>query len=291
MSTSKINKFIGWVVKVASVIVCAPVTWKVAAAALTDDTMHPALSALVSASAVLLVEGVLLSNWLLLETNKQADAAVKGRYALTALVMYFGLWAIALQHNEGMTGIVIRLALGLALVGSGWDTYVATYRAIVRNEEKSIENSWAVKRHLRKAARTDARQRIDAEYVRLKLERDADLSVDTARIRYERDGRLSAFNPLPGQPDELPSMPVPRPSQPRPVPISRHPASINGIPLWTATTDEQRQIVLDYFVDNPTHKTRDAELVLPIGKSAINDVLRSLEADGLIHRNGQVSVL
>ena len=44
-------------------------------------------------AAVFLVEGVLLSNWLLLEFDKRATPEIKARYGLSALLMYGALLA------------------------------------------------------------------------------------------------------------------------------------------------------------------------------------------------------
>src|SRR5690348_1626979 len=117
-----IQKALDWGVKLASLAVTGPATWLVSAE-LFKDVSSPLILFMMQFAAVFLVEGVLLSNWLLLEFDKNATPEIKVRYGITALVMYAALLVIAWRH-EGPTGLVFRLALLAALVGSGWDTYV-----------------------------------------------------------------------------------------------------------------------------------------------------------------------
>ena len=54
-----------------------------------------------------LIEGVLLSNWLLLEFDKGATPEIKARYGITALSMYIALLVIGWRH-EGPTGLALN---------------------------------------------------------------------------------------------------------------------------------------------------------------------------------------
>lgn len=151
------NKVIGWVVKVAGMIICAPVTWMVAGQVFGEYL-------LMQVAAVAVVEGVFLANWMSLEYDKSAAPEVKARYALTALAMYAGLWVLAWYHGEGAAGLVFRFALGAALLGAGWDTYVATWQKATERADRSIHNDWQVRRHARKLQREYAKAEISAEY-------------------------------------------------------------------------------------------------------------------------------
>lgn len=162
MASETINKFLAWVIKVAGAIICAPVTWLVAGELFTDIPM-PA-RAFVQLAAVLLVEGVFISNWLLMEYDRGAAPEIKTRYALTALGMYGGLWILAWQHGEGLAGLVFRAALGAALIGSGWDTYVTTWQRAMARADKDITATSAIRRHARKLAEQDAKQQLDYDY-------------------------------------------------------------------------------------------------------------------------------
>jgi hypothetical protein len=89
-----VNKVLNWGVKIASLAVTGPATW-VVANDLFSDIHSPTMLFLMQASAVFLIEGVMLSNWLLLEYDKRATPEIKARYGLTALAMYTALLVIA----------------------------------------------------------------------------------------------------------------------------------------------------------------------------------------------------
>lgn len=157
-----IQKTLDWGVKLASLAVTGPATWNVSGI-LFHNVNNPLLLPLMQFAAVFLVEGVLLSNWLLLEFDKNATPEIKVRYGVTALVMYAALLVIAWE-NEGPAGIVFRLALLAALVGSGWDTYVYTWQRMTASVDRSAENSGKVKRHARNLAIKEAMMRREAEH-------------------------------------------------------------------------------------------------------------------------------
>ncbi|MBN1427460.1 MAG: hypothetical protein JXB07_03685 [Anaerolineae bacterium] len=157
-----IQKTIDWGVKVASLAITGPATW-VVATQLFSDISNPILLFVMRASAVFLIEGVLLSNWLLLEFDKDATPEIKARYGITALAMYISLLVIGWRH-EGPTGLVFRLALLAALVGSGWDTYVYTWQRATSKIDRSAENASRVKRHARKLSIKEAIFRREAEH-------------------------------------------------------------------------------------------------------------------------------
>jgi len=172
-----IQKTLDWGVKIASLAVTGPATW-VVATDLFADIESPLLLFLMRFAAVFLVEGVLLSNWLLLEFDKSATPEIKVRYGVTALTMYVALLVIGWRH-EGPTGIVFRVALLAALIGSGWDTYVYTWHRMTANVDRSPENSGKVKRHARNLAIRESMMRREAEH-----------SVTTAMLEAETHGAL-----------------------------------------------------------------------------------------------------
>jgi hypothetical protein len=100
MNTKTISKGLAWAVKIAGMIMCAPVTWLVAGELFTDINPN-AVRYIVQFSAVLLVEGVLLSNWLMMDYDHDAAPEIKARYAATALIMYLCLWILAMYVVEG----------------------------------------------------------------------------------------------------------------------------------------------------------------------------------------------
>ena len=157
-----IQKTIDWGVKVASLAITAPATW-VVATELFADISNPILLFFMRAAAVFLIEGVLISNWLLLEFDKDATPEIKMRYGVTAMAMYISLLVIAWKH-EGPTGLVFRIALLAALIGSGWDTYVITWQKTIARVDRSAEAAWEVRSHNRKLSIREAIMRREAEH-------------------------------------------------------------------------------------------------------------------------------
>lgn len=157
-----IQKALDWGVKVASLAVTGPATWIVASELFQDVTL-PVLYFVMRFSAVFLIEGVLLSNWLLLEFDKKATPEIKARYGITALAMYTALLVIGWRH-EGPTGLVFRVALLAALIGSGWDTYVYTWQRATSRVDRSASNARRVKRHARRLSVREAITRRNAEH-------------------------------------------------------------------------------------------------------------------------------
>jgi hypothetical protein len=187
--SEQVNKLLGWIVKVAGLIICAPVTFLVAGQ-LFGDIQVEALRLIVQLAAVLLVEGVLLSNWLLLEFDRNAAPEIKTRYALTALGMYAGLWILAWQHGEGPAGLVFRAALGAALIGSGWDTYVTTWQKITARADRDATTDRGVKGHRRKLAIRDAKESASVDFEILREERELQKVVKLEEIRAHKDRAL-----------------------------------------------------------------------------------------------------
>lgn len=209
------SKILNWIVKVAGMVICAPVTWLVAAGLFADVQPAP-VRGLVQLAAVLLVEGVFLSNWLLLEYDDNAEPEVKARYALTALGMYIGVWVLAWQHGEGAAGLVFRAALGAALIGAGWDTYVVTWQKLTAKADRDVKATRAVRSHRRKLAVQDIKSEITLEYALraddrekrkvLALEQRAQLQKrqeHAAKLEHSRE--LSALQPDSEQPSGKPS--------------------------------------------------------------------------------------
>jgi hypothetical protein len=157
-----IQKTIDWGVKFASLAITGPATW-VIASQLFQDISNPILFFVMRAAAVFLIEGVLLSNWLLLEFDRDATPEIKARYGITALAMYISLLIIGWRH-EGPTGLVFRVALLAALIGSGWDTYVYTWQKATSRIDRAPENAPKVRRHARNLSIKEAIMRREAEH-------------------------------------------------------------------------------------------------------------------------------
>ena len=155
ISQAKLMKFVDGLVKTATVIVTAPATWEVAANAVGNKF-------LLQVAAVTLVEGALISFWLLLDM-KRGDPEEQGFYAFSLALLYFGLLCIGLVHGEGAAGVVFRLAMGLAIARSGWEAFSHTWRKATSNADADILTTWVVRRHARRMSRRDAILARDSE--------------------------------------------------------------------------------------------------------------------------------
>lgn len=281
-----VNKALDWIVKVAGICVTTPATWQVATNLFSELSPYPEAYLIVRIAAVVLVEGVMLSNWLLLETDKTALPIVKTRYALTALGMYIGMWVLALEHGEGIAGLVIRGSLLAALLGSGWNVFAETWAKLDIKTDKDVANSWSVKRHRRKAAVTIEKLEIDNSVTIQKRLKAAEMTIELARIVKEEKQKLSE-----GSSDivnEIPELPanivtdnddaiVTRPAKQRQI------RSHNVV----RTSGNLDQMILDNLMKDG--QLSDRELATIIGKNRETIRLRrlSLVADNKIYRNGK----
>lgn len=185
------QKAINIIVKVAGLIICVPVTLGVAGE-LFADVQPEILRYLVQLAALAVVEGVFLSAWWSLDADRNAPPEVKTRYAMTAGVMYIGLWVLAWYHGEGLAGLVFRAALGLALLGSVYDSGVYTAIASMRATDRDISKDRQVAKHARNLARRDAIADLDAAHTVKALEREASTQIATARVNLDRQRGMSA---------------------------------------------------------------------------------------------------
>ena len=191
MLYESVNKLLNWGIKLASLAVTGPATW-IVATELFHDVQSPPLLLVMRSAAVFLIEGVMLSNWILLEFDRSATSEIKARYGLTALAMYIALLVIAWQH-EGPTGLVFRFALLAALLGNGWDTYVFTWQKATARADRDITATGAVRRYTRRLAEQDAKHQIDFEYDQRSKDRELQqLLSDEKRGLLQEQLRLSA---------------------------------------------------------------------------------------------------
>lgn len=191
------DKALGWIIKGASVVITAPATVIVAGGLFAE--VPGGLRWLVQAAAVLLVEGVFLYSWIMLEHDRQAETAYKVRHALTAIGLYFGLWALAWVHGEGLAGIVFRLALGAALLGTVYDAGVYDMLRANRKADRNIRNTWNVKRLERRLERDTARLelKLQAAFQQAVAKAEHALHMETVEDVARRNIAKSAPKPAP----------------------------------------------------------------------------------------------
>ncbi len=291
-----IQKTLDWGVKIASLAVTGPATW-IVATQLFADVESPVLLFAMRFAAVFLVEGVLLSNWLLLEFDKNATPEIKVRYGVTALTMYVSLLVIAWRH-EGPTGIVFRVALLAALIGSGWDTYVYTWQRVTASVDRSPENSGKVKRHARNLAIREAMMRREAEHTVtaaiIRAESDASLhhtglyadrllASNTLEDKAERLRLIEAEERLDGQAN----------GKKKRLLQFTPPAMGSGLRALTSTSGPNfenrplRQSILGALAEDPSYSAENLSEQLGAGVDEITSEMSSLVEDGVIERRGR----
>jgi hypothetical protein len=189
MTSSRFSKWADWIVKIATMVLAVPASWGVADQAFADIGVP--FRYVLQVAAVSLLEGVLVSNWVLLDIRKSDSVAAKSRYVLTVWVMYGAMLAVSILHGEGVAGVVFRVAFGLALVGSTWDTLVATWERIARSvADRGVSADWRVSWHQNALDRSVAKERASS-LARLSLaEIGASEAVQMAAITSERDRGL-----------------------------------------------------------------------------------------------------
>lgn len=189
MSISRFQKLLDVIVKFASLAITAPVTFTLGLQVFGD--LGWLLCLLLSALAVILVEGVFLSNWLLLEDKRNSSPDQKLRYALTVIVLYIALLGVAIQHGEGWAGVTFRLALGLAILGSTWDTITYSVRKSVEQTAQAGQVAWRVKRNMRKCNIKEAIAKRESELCIKLSEISASESVALCNIEVNRDKAIN----------------------------------------------------------------------------------------------------
>lgn len=190
MSANKFAKVVDWIVKLATLVLAVPASWGVAGLAFAE--VGGWLRVVMQVAAVALLEGVLLSNWVLLDVKRSEVMAAKARYVTTVWIMYGAMLAVAVMHGEGLAGVVFRLAFGMALVGSTWDTLVATWERVSKASQAGISADFWVARHATKLARFEAKERRSAMSRLVLAEIAAREAVGMARIENVKSVELAA---------------------------------------------------------------------------------------------------
>lgn len=311
-----IQKALDWGIKIASLAVTAPATW-IVATELFNDVQNTTLLFAMRFAAVFLIEGVLLSNWMLLEFDTRATPEIKARYGLTALAMYVALLVIAWRH-EGPTGLVFRVALLAALIGSGWDTYVLTWQRATAKVDRSAEASAKVRRHARRLSIKEAILQRETDHAatlalinaegeaaregnalygeRLLAELHVEDRAERTRIQQkaERLARSIAVNGSgngngsnSGQNGKSDAKKATTVELPESGSEHREPAS-PGSADSVATDDRLLTLsILEGFADDPSISRTALAQKLGVGRGKLSRVVTDLIQDGLLVRDGR----
>lgn len=165
------------ILKVAAILLTAPATIEVAAAAYPTNMLFRVM---VTAGMLVVVEGALLLGWHKLDTDTTATPAQRWLYAAIAMVAYVVLWLVAIGHHEG--GLVWgRATLGVLLIYSIAESGILADVRINTEDANNIAKDLFVRMHDRKLARAEA-----------KAEREAMNAVRLAFLSAEQSGGLHA---------------------------------------------------------------------------------------------------
>ena len=103
------HQLLKMLIKFSAVVLTSLAAVKVASSLCPD---HAIIRIIVSAAALVLVEGCLLLGWEMPDQHgKNATTARRWLYAGLARVAYISLIGIPLCHDEGIVGLVFRLSL------------------------------------------------------------------------------------------------------------------------------------------------------------------------------------
>ena len=181
----KINsiKLLKTLIKLAAVALTSPATVAVAGSLYPD---YPITRTVVSAVALILVEGCLLLGWQMLDNQgKHATMAQRWLYAGLAWVAYVALFGIALYHNEGAAGLAFRLTLGVMLLYASFEAGLLASVKEQKQAEEDILKDWRVKRYARKLARQSAMDDLDLTVKMRQLDREAQEELYTLKRQSE----------------------------------------------------------------------------------------------------------
>jgi predicted transcriptional regulator len=280
-----LNKTLGWFVKIAGTVICAPVTWLVAGQLFRD--IEPGwFRFIVQIAALTVVEGVFLSSWIALDAEKTAPPEIKTRYALTALGMYGGLWILAIAHGEGLVGLVFRLALGGALMGSIFDSGVYTTLRKDKAADRDIMSDWSVKRYKRSRDRELAKLKIDHEFINAKADLETDSIIAGQRRSLNKERRIATVSAE--HRTDMAKLSHSEESKGFPYPI--HKAQKRRVRQQQLSREEALDRIVDILRDSPDVSLRRLGETVGIGHETARRYLETLEEQGRIRRNGNISI-
>jgi hypothetical protein len=118
---TELRQVLDTIVKIATVLITIPATWGVAGEAFASIEVQIVRNIL-QAAAVAVVDATWLLSWYSLDQRKNDPTEDKLGHSVIVVVMYVSVLVIALEHSEGVAGIIFRLAIGLSVARSVWFT-------------------------------------------------------------------------------------------------------------------------------------------------------------------------
>jgi hypothetical protein len=268
-------------IKSAAVALTSPATVSVASSLYPNNLI---VRTVVSIAALILIEGCLLLGWEMLDQQgKNASMAQRWLYAALAWVAYFSLFVIALNHNEGTTGLTFRLTLGVMLV---YASVEAGLLAGIKREGKAdrdIFADWQVKRYARKLARKSAIADLDSTSRMRQIDREASEKLYSLQKEQETEKRILEIQSRISL--DMPPL----------VDTVKTTVSTGSLDAFNRKRGLSKGQALDRTLqilsDNPS--ANPSEIASQIGRSrqTVYGYFDELEAVGKLHRNGSIKVI
>ena len=274
-------KVLKTLIKLAAVALTSPATVSVASSLYPTDSI---LRTVVSVAALILVEGCLLLGWEMLDQQgKNATIVQRWLYAGLAWVAYFSLFVIALNHNEGVSGLTFRLTLGVMLI---YTSIEAGLLASIKREgqaDRDIFTDWQIKRYARKLARKSAMADLDSTFRIRQIDIESGEKLYSLQKEQETAQRVRDIQS--GTSLDMPPV----------VDMVKTTVPTGSLDQFNRKRELSKQQALDktlqILTDNPT--ANPSEIAAQIGKSrqTVYDYFDELEATGKLHRNGSMNVM
>jgi hypothetical protein len=172
------EKYIKHGLKIAGFCFTAPATIAVAGALYPQADLFTWIA---QASGLMLVEGVMLLGWWMLDNTPTATPAQRWLYAAMAFIGFVDLTVIAATHGEGWAGLAFRAPLLVAIVYSIVESGILADIHFNTDGARDILKDFQVRMHARKLERKEA-----------KAERAAMHAVRIAFLDAEQQGGLHA---------------------------------------------------------------------------------------------------
>lgn len=260
-------------IKLAAVALTSPATVAVAGSLYPAN---PLTRVVVSAAALVLVEGCLLLGWQMLDRHgKDATMTQRWLYAGLMWVAYFSLFGIALYHREGAAGFAFRATLGVTLLYASVEAGLVAGIKRDRQADRDIRKDRRVRQYARKLARQQAM---------------ADLDLDARMRQLDREAREKLYTLQKGQETKRQVEQIQSGNR-KPVEMAKSTPTLGSLDKANRQRKLSKQVALDKTLQILTEDpgTRPSEIAAQIGRSrqTVYDYLKELEATGRVQRNGR----
>lgn len=267
-------KALKMLIKLAAVALTTPATIAVASSLYSDS---PITRTIVSASALILVEGCLLLGWQMLDQyGKNATVIQRWLYAGLMWVAYASLFGIAFYHREGAAGFAFRSTLGVMLLYTSIEAGLLAEMKRNQQVDRDIQKDRRVKRYARRLARQSAMADLNTEYQQRQLDREARQQLDTLQRELVTRRQMQAI----------------KSGRRQGVEMAKTDGSLDRANRKRQQSKQEAMAqTLHILTDNPQAMPTDIARQIGRSRQTVYDYLKELEVHGKIHRNGSGVVI